>query len=294
MDRIGFIGTGTMGHPMAANLIAAGTPLTVWNRTPERVADLVARGAVVASDAADLIRECSTVIVMLFDESAIDDVLRRSEPGWADAWSGRTLILMSTVQPAYSEGLRDEIEAAGGVYLEAPVSGSRVPAERGELVVMLSGTDDDAMTRAELLMRPLSRRVVRCGPTPGALRTKLAVNLYMIVLVTGLVEAVGFARADGVDIDAFAQVLEAGPMDNALARIKLAKMIAGDISPQAAIHDVAKNARFIVDEATRAGAPAPLISLARGLFDTTAALGLADADMVAVAVAIARAGIERD
>lgn len=280
---VGFAGIGIMGEPMAGRLLDAGVPLAVWSRRAEACAALVARGATLSVDAAELFASCGTVILMLRDEHATDAVLARGTHAFADRVAGRRVVVMGTNSPAYSTALDAEIRAAGGVYVEAPVSGSRVPAERGELVVMLAGADAEALDEVAQLLAPLGKAVVRCGEVPGALRTKIAVNHYMMAMVAALAEALTAARTAGVDVASVVRVLEASPMDSPIARVKAAKIVAGDESPQAAISDVVKNCRLVLDAAREAGATTPIIDLVADLYEATAASGHADADMVAVA-----------
>jgi 3-hydroxyisobutyrate dehydrogenase len=118
---------------------------------------------------------------------------------------------------------------------------------------------------------------------PGALRTKIAVNHYMMAMVAALAEALTAARTAGVDLASVVRVLEASPMDSPIGRVKAAKLVTGDESPQAAISDVVKNCGLVLAAAREAGATTPIIDLVAGLYDATAASGFADADMVAVA-----------
>jgi 3-hydroxyisobutyrate dehydrogenase len=280
---VGFAGIGIMGEPMARRLLEAGTSLTVWSRRADACAGLVERGATLAPDPAALFAACDTVILMLRDEAATDAVLGRGTEAFARRMAGRRVVAMGTNSPAYSAALDAEIRGAGGVYIEAPVSGSRVPAERGELVVMLAGADDPALDEVAQLLAPLGRAVVRCGEVPGALRTKIAVNHYMMAMVAALAEALTAARTAGVDLASVVRVLEASPMDSPIGRVKAAKLVTGDESPQAAISDVVKNCGLVLAAAREAGATTPIIDLVAGLYDATAASGFAHADMVAVA-----------
>jgi len=280
---VGFAGIGIMGEPMAGRLLEAGTPLAVWSRRVEACAGLVARGATLAADPDALFAMCDTVILMLRDEAATDAVLGRGGDGFARRVAGRRIVVMGTNSPAYSAALASEVHAAGGTYIEAPVSGSRVPAERGELVVMLAGADDAALDDTAALLAPLGRAVVRCGEVPNALRTKIAVNHYMMAMVAALAESLATARTAGVDLASVVQVLEASPMDSPIGRVKAAKLVAGDESPQAAISDVVKNCALVLAAAREAGAATPIIDLVASLYERTAASGFADADMVAVA-----------
>ena len=136
---IGFIGLGKMGSPMAANLLHAGIPLIVWNRNAEKSKALEAVGACVADSVSELFANASIILMMLLDEQAIDTVLERGTAGFDALVSGKTVVNLGTTSAEYSSKLELDLVRAGGRYVEAPVSGSRVPAERGALVGMVAG-----------------------------------------------------------------------------------------------------------------------------------------------------------
>lgn len=282
---IGFLGLGVMGQPMALNLARASTPLVVWNRTPDRCLPLQDLGAQVAATPAEVFARTRTVIVMLVNEAAIDAVLGRGTPAFGAFVEGHTLIVMSSTTPEYSRGLASEVEAHGGTYLEAPVSGSRVPAEQGALVGMLAG-DGAVVERVRPLFVPMCREAVYCGEVGNALLMKFAVNLFLNVMITGLAEAAHFAQRQGLDLPQFQAVLDAGPMASSVSRIKVAKLVERDFSVQAAMGDAFKSASMISDAARASGTAAPLIDLTRALFGETVALGAPRDDMVAVVRAL--------
>ncbi|MCQ9180798.1 NAD(P)-dependent oxidoreductase [Streptomyces sp. IBSBF 2953] len=278
---VGFIGLGVMGRPMAANLARAGTPLVVGNRTQGRCEPLRALGAEVAPSPGEVFDRAATVILMLADETAIDDVLGRGTPVFASRVAGHTVVHMGTTSAEYSAGLQRDVRTAGGRYVEAPVSGSRVPAERGELVGMLAG-DDDAVAAVRPLLAPLCRETFDCGPVPGALLMKFSVNLFLITLVTGLAEAFHFAERHGLDRRLLRDVLDAGPMASAVSRVKGPKLLERDFSVQAAAADVLKNNRLIADAAREAGLASPLLDVCHALYGETVAQGHGGEDMAAV------------
>ncbi|MFD9938891.1 NAD(P)-dependent oxidoreductase [Streptomyces massasporeus] len=278
---VGFIGLGVMGRPMALNLARAGTPLVVWNRTPERCEPLHAAGAEVAASAAEVFDRASTVFLMLADETSVDAVLGRGTSNFAPRVAGHTVVHMGTTSAEYSGGLQEDIRAAGGRYVEAPVSGSRVPAERGELVGMLAG-DDDAVAAVRPLLAPLCRETFGCGAVPGALLLKFSVNLFLIAVVTGLAEAFHFAERHGLDQRLFRDVLDAGPMASAVSRGKTPKLLERDFSVQAAAADVLKNNRLIAEAARKADLASPLLDVCHALYDETVRRGHGGEDMVAV------------
>ncbi|MFE2264013.1 NAD(P)-dependent oxidoreductase [Streptomyces griseosporeus] len=278
---VGFVGLGVMGRPMALNLARAGTPLVVWNRTPDRCAPLRAAGAEVAASAAEVFERAGTVLLMLADEDALDAVLERGTPRFAERVAGRTVVHMGTTSAEYSAALEADIRAAGGRYAEAPVSGSRVPAEQGQLVAMLAG-EEEVVREVRPLLGPLCREVFDCGAVPDALLMKLSVNLFLITLVTGLTEAFHFAARHGLDQRLLRDVLDAGPMASAVSRGKAPKLVARDFAVQAAAADVLKNNRLIAEAARKAGLASPLLDVCHELFAETVEQGHGAEDMVAV------------
>lgn len=282
---VGFIGLGVMGEPMAVNLLRAGTRLLVWNRTQAKVRALEDAGAEVAPDAAAVFAGSDTVILMLNDEDAVDAVLERGTTNFAERVAGRTIVPMGTYSPSYSKALEAEVRAVGGRYVEAPVSGSRAPAEAGELVAMMAG-DREAVLAVRPLLTPMCREIALCGPVPGGLLMKLSVNVFLFTLVTGLAEAFQFARRHGLDLEQFVEVLGAGPMASAVMRGKAPKLLVEDFTAQASIANAWKATQLIAESAERIGAASPLLEVCRRLYGETVQLGLGDADMTAVIKAI--------
>lgn len=280
-ERIGFLGLGLMGEPMALRLVRSGLPLVVWNRTSTKTTLLQAAGAEVALSPAEVFHRANVVFEMLANETAIDAVLERNTPAFAEHLKGRTLIHMGTTAPEYSRELEAAVKKVGGRYVEAPVSGSRVPAEHGELVAMLAG-DPVTIDAVRPLFEPICRETVVCGGVPGGLLMKLAVNLYLITMVTGLVETIHFAQAAGLDLELLGKTLDSGPMASGVSRVKVEKLVGSDFTAQAAVTDVLKNSQLVVDAAQSAGVVSPLLDVCRDLFAETVKLGHGAADMVAV------------
>ncbi len=278
--RTAFLGLGTMGRPMASHLARAGVDLVVWNRSPAAATALGELGATVAGTAAEAIAAGDVVIVMLADNGVVDAVLDRDGPGFA-ALAGRVVVNMGTTSPAYSLGLARALEAVGARYVEAPVSGSRVPAEQAQLVAMVAGPADLVPVVSDLVA-PMCRAVVAVGEVPQALAMKLAVNTFLITQVLGLVESFHLARAAGLDLAVFGSVLDAGPMASAVSTIKLDKLLREDFASQASAGDVLYNARLIDELCAAAGVELPLMGEALGLLARTVAAGHAEEDMIAV------------
>ncbi len=282
---VGFIGLGVMGQPMALNLARAGTPLVVWNRSVGRCESLRAAGAQVATTPAQVFERASVVLLMLANGDAIDSVLGRGTEDFGTNIAHHTIVHMGTTSPDYSRMLEADVHAAGGAYVEAPVSGSRLPAEAGKLVAMLAG-ERAAAEAVRPLLRSMCHETIDCGLAPNALLMKLSVNLFLITMVTGLAEAVHFADHHALDMQRFLAVLNAGPMASDVSRAKAAKLTARDFAVQAAAADVFYNSRLVADAARRSKLASPLLDVCQSLYGETVALGEGTSDMAAVLRAI--------
>ena len=281
METIGFLGIGTMGEPMALNLLRAGFPLVVWNRTLAKTDSLRAAGATVARAPGEVFERCGIILAMLADSPALDAVLGRGTPAFQARVEGRLLVNMATISAAYSRGLDAAIRAASGAFVEAPVSGSRKPAEAGQLVAMLAG-DPEAIERVRPVLAPLCRQVVPCGPAPNAILLKMSTNLFQIAMITALSEAVNFAGKNGLDLALFNEVVLAGQLASDLVRVKAAKFVHRDFAAQAAIRNVCESSRLVVETAAAAGVPTPLADVCLRVNQAAMAQGYADEDMIAV------------
>lgn len=278
---VGFVGLGVMGRPMALNLLRGGIPLIVWNRSAGAADELRAAGADVAVSVGDLCSRTDRVLLMLAGGQVVDTVLGRGTSAFDALVRDHLVVHMGTTAPAYSEALGRDVVRAGGRYAEAPVSGSRLPAEEGRLVAMLAGDDAD-MDEAETMVAPTCASVVRCGAVPSGLLMKLAVNLYLVTMVGGLVEAYHFAQRQGLDLDRFRAVVDGGQMSSPISRTKLAKLRSDDYAVQAALADVYYNARLITTAAREAGVATPLADVSEELFAQAERLGFGEVDMAGV------------
>ena len=287
--RVGFIGLGVMGEPMARNLVASGVDLVVWNRSTPALERLVAAGASAATSVDEVFERTALVIVMLATEAASDTTLDRGAEAFARRMRNNMLVVMGTNSPEYSRALEVDVRAAGGSYVEAPVSGSRVPAEKRQLVGMLAG-ETDAVARARDVVELLCAQTFECGAVPSATLMKLAANSFLISLVTGLAESFAFAESTGLDAALLRSILDGGQMASPISTVKTAKLLVGDLSPQARIRDVLKNAQLVVDAAEAAGVASPLVDASRDLYAAATEAGDGDLDMIGVIDAIRNRG----
>lgn len=271
------MGLGFMGTPMAVNL-SRKFQLTVWNRTAAKCEALRSTGATIAETPAAVLKQSDVVFTMLFNEAAYRAVLDKE---FTEAIRGKTIINTSSISVAFSKFLDEQVKQAGGRYLEMPVSGSRVPAEQGQLVGMLAGDREEAQ-RVDPLLKTITKAAVYCGDIGMGLRTKFATNLFLITMTAGLAESMNLARAQGLDVNAFGEVLDAGPMASAYSKLKVEKMIAEDWSPQAAIADCYNLTELVQDAAGEVGAQTPLMTVCNQLYRDAVKRGFGGDDMIAI------------
>ncbi|NVJ93420.1 MAG: NAD(P)-dependent oxidoreductase [Methylocystaceae bacterium] len=280
-QEIGFIGLGTMGQPMAENLLQAGNNLVVWNRSQDKSHHLQKMGARVAPSPEAVFSSCEIILIMLANGDVMDHVFKRESDTFQQLVDKKVIVHMGTTLPRYSSGLKEDIEKAGGSYLEAPVSGSKVQAQEGKLVSMIAGPDAHRDMIAKLIA-PVAQSVIDCGTVPNAMHTKLAVNTYLIGLVTSLVEAVNYAEHAGINMKVFEQVLCSGPMANDVMKIKLNKLLNNDFTRQASIQDVLYNNKLITETAKDIEADTPLLHTCEMLIHQAFNQGFAQEDMAAI------------
>ena len=278
---VGFIGLGTMGAPMALNLVKSAIPLIVWNRSAAKSRPLDAAGAEVARCSDEVFARAETIFLMLGDGAAIDAVLRRSVADLGDRVLGKTIVHMGTTAPAFSLALEKDVRSAGGAYVESPVSGSRVPAQTGQLVAMLAG-EPCVVDRTRPLLAPMCREAIYCGPVPSALQMKLAVNAFLLPLVTALAESMHFAARHDLNVQQLVSILDAGPMASVVSRAKAAKLANREFTVQASVASAFENCRLTAEAAREAGISSPLIDVCHALYGEALQLGVAELDMVAV------------
>lgn len=288
--RIGVIGIGLMGDPMSRNLKKAGLSVTVFNRTLARCEPLKELGIIVANSAAEVIAASDATILMLHGNVEIDQVLGRSADGKVTTpVEGKTIIVMSTVGPAYSLALSQAVAAAGARYVEAPVSGSRTPAQTGQLIVLAAAADPAHIDAVQPVFDAVGKKTVRCGAVPGAMRMKLTNNLLLISSFEAITETVHFARGIGIDVAQFLDMALVGPLASDVLRMKAPKLLSDDFEPQAALRQAYKDICLICDEAEQRDVWLPIARANRELFGAAMANGQGGEDAIGV-VKVLRAG----
>ncbi len=290
--KVSVIGLGVMGEPIARNLLKAGFALTVFNRSRQKC-EPFAGHATIAASAQAAISASDVTILMVPSDREINEVLAVAANGQVRApIADKIIVNMATVAPEYSERLSQAIAAAGGRYVEAPVAGSRRPAEMGALVVLAAGDEAD-LDRLQPLFSALGKATLRCGTPPNAMRMKLANNLLLIALMEAFVEAFNFARGLRLDTEQFINLVLNGQMANDLFRAKAPKLLDRDFTPQAPLKHVAKDSKLICDEAQRLGINTPVARTNKTLFALANDKGLGDQDVMSVIKMLERSQLKK-
>src|SRR3954462_11815978 len=282
--RISFLGTGIMGAPMARHLAQGGHDLTVWNRTKAKAQPLAEHGARVADDPAAAVEGAEVVVTMLTDGAAVHDVIHRAEPGIGDGvlwWQASTVGIAATEQLvllAGQQGLR---------YVDAPVLGTKGPAEEGNLVVLAAG-EDAALDQLDPLFDAVGVKTIRLGAACAATRFKLVMNHWVLAVTDAIAETIAFAQGVDLDPNAFMDAIEGGNLDIDYAHLKGPGMIAGELPVAFPLKHALKDADLILEAADRFGVDLALATVVRDRFARAAQDGHADADMGMVVAATRR------
>lgn len=225
--RVAFIGTGLMGYPMAERVLAAGHELIVYNRTREKAEPLARRGARIAASSQEAIEAGECAMFMVRDGSVVRELL--SDEGYIPSLGGRTIVQMSTIGPAESVKLMEDVRGAAGDYLEAPVLGSVPQAQNGELLVMVGGSAEQLARWGDLLrcFGPEPRLV---GPVGQAAALKLAMNQLIGSLAAAFSLSLGMVRRKGIEVELFLDILRQSAFHAPTFDRKLPQMLARDFA----------------------------------------------------------------
>lgn len=273
---VALLGTGTMGLGMARNIAAAGLDLTVWNRTPERAKPL-ADVATVADSVSAAVSGADVVITMLFDADSVADTMTAARDSLGDdvVW-----LQQSTVGVAGAERLGELAADLGVTYVDAPVLGTKKPAEDGALVVLASGPEQ-ARDRVAPVLDAIGSRTVWVGEAGAGSRLKLAANAWVFTVVEGVAESLALTRDLGLDPRLFLEAVKGGALDAPYVQLKGGAMLDGAFDPAFALSGALKDAELILAAAADAGTDLGVLPGVREHFARAVAAGHGDQDMSA-------------
>ena len=282
--RVGFIGLGRMGYPMASNIAGAGFPLTVWNRTVSKAESLATEtGAAVARSAADLARSVDVLITMVADGRVLTDLYTGAGAICGSLPAGTACVDMSTVSPVESHQVAEAVEAAGGRFVDAPVSGSTALATAGTLTIMAGGRDAD-VDAIRPVLEAMGSRIFHMGPTGSGATIKLAVNSIVYGLGQAVAEALVLAEASGIGRETAYEVFANSAIAAPFVHYRQEAFLNPSEVPVAFRMVLAKkDLDLALDLAGSVGASMPQAVLNRSELVDAIAAGFGDHDMSAVA-----------
>jgi 3-hydroxyisobutyrate dehydrogenase len=280
-QSVALLGLGTMGAGMAANLLKAGFPLAVWNRSRAKAEGFAAQGARVADSPADATRGASVVVSMLADDAASRAVWLGQDGALAAAEKGAVLVECSTVSPAWIAELAKAASARGVDFLDAPVTGSRTQAAGGQLSFLVGGSAE-ALERARPVLEAMSKEIAHLGPVGSGAKLKLINNFLCGVQIASLAEGITWLERSGLDRDQALGFLKSGAAGSPLLANISARMAGRDYSVNFLLKLMAKDLKYAGEAAAENGVDLTTAANARALFEQAAGLGYADKDMSAV------------
>lgn len=280
--KVGFMGLGIMGSAMAANVHKAGFPLMVYNRTAAKAKAWAKQGVGVASTPHSLAYATDIIILMVTGPEAIDQLLW-GEGGVASALNDKkTLINMSSVSPRYTRELYQRLVPTGVKFVDAPVSGTKKPAEEGTLII-LAGGDPAQVAEVEPVLLSMGKKIIYCGEMGQGSMMKMTVNLLLGLMMAGFSEAVNFGQKGGLDLETIFDAVLSGPLSCGLYQMKSTMLRDNNFPAQFPLKHETKDLKFIVDTAFETGAPAPLAHLLLHLYRLGVSHNLGNQDFAAIA-----------
>ncbi|MEM7761272.1 MAG: NAD(P)-dependent oxidoreductase [Cyanobacteria bacterium P01_A01_bin.40] len=282
--KIGFLGTGLMGQPMALRLLQANYEVTAYNRTHSKLQPLAEAGAKIAASATEVIEQADCVILMLTDAAVIRDLIL-SETAKSNLVN-RTIIQMATIAPKESQSIRDGVVTAGGEYFEAPVLGSIPQVKAGELIVMVGSTKAQFDKYSELL-KHYSPEPMYIGEVGKAAAIKLALNQLIPSLISTFSLSLSLVQHLGVDVEQFMEVLRQSAIYAPTFDKKLPRMRDRDFTnPNFPTKHLLKDTNLIIQQATELGLNTSHLHGVKQIIETALSMGLDDLDYSAIYNAI--------
>lgn len=278
--KIGWIGLGNMGIPMATQLIDAAYQVAVYNRSKGKESELQKMGATIADTPQALLEKADVLIVMVSDDQAIEQIFEGENGLLSSDAKGKIIINMSTVSPGISKQMSYKCKLKGNDYLDAPVSGSVKQAETGQLVIMAGG-EEEVFEKAKPVFEKLGKLTLHVGEVGAGNQAKLAINSLLALYTQGLAETVLFANQNGIKTDDLLHLINNAAIGNVFTKIKGDAILAENYKPAFALKHIVKDLRLAKAE----GISSPLAQASLKTFESAEA-EYGQEDLVAVIKAL--------
>ncbi len=279
---MGLIGLGLMGRLMAANLVKAGFPVVVWNRTRARAQELVKQGARLAATPREAAASSDVLLTIVSDPPALEAVLWGADGALEGLRRGSTYIDSSTVAPALARRIAAACAERGVEFLDAPVTGGTWGAEKGELVFMVGGSRD-VLERVEPVLAAMGKRWFHLGPHGAGQTVKLAMNMILALQVDALAEALALVTSGGVPAERLIEVMQSSMARSPLLDIKAPMILERNYAPSFPLRLMHKDLGLALELANQLGVPLPATAAAREIYNAVKGAAKEDLDYAAVA-----------
>lgn len=290
--RVGVVGLGIMGQGMSKCLVQAGFEVCVYNRTRAKCEEVEKMGARVADTPADAAKGAQAVFTMLADPPAIREAVLGDNGAVEGLEPGAILIDCSTVDPETSASLKAAAESKGGSFLDSPVTGSKVAADSGELVLMIGG-DAETIERARPALDAISSRIIHAGPTGSGTMLKLCFNLFVGHMAASLAESLVMGVKSGLKVETIMEAVMAGRIASSFYEWKGGCMADRDFGTSFSTKLLHKDLGLIMSAGNGLGVPLPVTAAVKELFQMAKGKGLAEEDFCSVVKVIEEfAGVE--
>jgi 3-hydroxyisobutyrate dehydrogenase-like beta-hydroxyacid dehydrogenase len=283
--NVSLIGLGLMGRPMGMNLLKAGFPLTVWNRTPSRAEALVAAGARLVASPREAAAAADVLITIVSDPPALEEVLwghdGKNDGAFAGLKRGALYIDSSTVSPSLAQKIAAASAGAGVHFLDAPVTGGTWGAEKGELVFMVGG-DAQTLKTAEPVLSVMGKKWFHLGPNGAGQTIKLAMNSLLALEVQAFAEALALVTRAGLPGEKLVEVMQASMARAGVLDVKAPMLLKGDYTPSFPLRLMHKDLSLALDLANQLGVPLPATASSRETYSYVKGSSQEDLDYAAV------------
>jgi len=286
--RVAFLGLGIMGRPMAANLVRAGNEVAVWNRTPGKTVE----GARTAESPGDAANGAEVVWMCVSDTRAVEAVLFGPQGVESTVASGTVVVDSSTISPSAERQFAERLRAKGVDYVDAPVTGSKVAAESGNLIFMVGG-DEGTLGNLNPLFKAMGKQVFRMGETSKGQAAKLVMNLQIALIYEGFAEALTLAAKLGVNVDALLPLIQASMVKSGVVEYKAPFILKRDFTPNFPLRLMLKDIHLALDAAKEARVKLPALETVEEIYEMAAEDGHEDLDYAATLTLLEKwAGVE--
>lgn len=289
--KVGFIGLGVMGKPMARNILKAGFPLTVYNRTQEKTRELVSLGATAVNSPKAVGENADVVITMVSDSPDVKEVILGDQGVLQGAGRETIIIDMSTISPMESKEIAEQVEAKGCYMLDAPVVGSKKAAEEASLGIMVGG-DREIFEDCLEIFQAMGKKITYMGPQGMGAYTKMCIQLMVGVTMEAVAECLALGAKAGLNLNDLKECTLVGGAKTANMEMRGPKIINRDFETHFALKHMCKDLKLVLATGDELGIPLPMAATALEMFKAARALGHGEEDVSSVIHAIeALAGI---